>query len=81
MAQHVIAVTTQHDAVDYPYFVKLADDCNFMLFMSRDIEAKRRNMVFMPRSYTTNLNHHDLIKKLDSNSPLLITYEIQTEVV
>lgn len=81
MSQYVVAVTAQHDAVDYAHFVKLAEDCNYQLFMSRDIELKRRNMTFAPRSYTSNLNHHDLIKNLESNSPLLVTYEIQTEAV
>jgi hypothetical protein len=80
MSQYVIAVTAQHDAVDYNYFKRLARDNMFECYVTRGDESNRRNMTFIPKSYTTSLNHHDVIDALNSNSPLLITYEIQAHV-
>lgn len=80
MPQYVIAVTAQSDAVDYDYFKRLARDNAFECYITRGDESNRRHMTFIPRSYTSSLNHHDVIDKLHSNSPLLVTYEIQANV-
>lgn len=77
MSLYLIAVTAQHDAVDYDYFRRLARDHRFDFYMTRVDDSNRRNMTFAPKSYTSALNHHDVIEKLQNNSPLLVTYEIQ----
>lgn len=80
MSRYLIPVTATSDAVDYDYFRKLATDKNFEFYMSRvpsNGKAKRFNMTLIPRSYTTALDHQDVIECLESNSPSLITYEVQ----
>lgn len=78
MTQYLIAVTATSDAVDYDYFRDLAEKKKFDFFCTRmeTDNTVRRNMTFIPRSYTSALNHHDVIECLGRNSPLLVTYEI-----
>lgn len=79
MTQYLIAVTATSGAVDYDYFRKLAEEKKFDLFMSRK-PALHINMTFIPRTYTTALDHQDVIDRLESNSPLLVTYDVQVIV-
>lgn len=76
MLQYLIAVTATSDAVEYDYFRKLANENLFNFYITR-IQDGRRHMTFIPKSYTTALNHHDVIECLGRNSPLLVTYEVQ----
>lgn len=74
---YVIAVTAQHDAVDYDFFKEMAKDRNFDLYITRNSEGRRRNMTMVPTAKTEPLDLVDVIKELESNSPLLVTFEIQ----
>lgn len=78
MTRYLISVTATSDAVEYNYFRKLTSDNHFDFYITRvKGEDKRCNMTFIPRSYTTALNHQDVIECLGRNSPLLVTYEVQ----
>lgn len=79
MTQYLISVTATSDAVDYDYFCKLATENRFDFYITRVTNdgSKRRNMTFIPKSYTTALDHHDVIECLGRNSPLLVIYEVQ----
>lgn len=74
---YVIAITAQHDAVDYSFFKQMAKERNFDLYITRNHESKRRNMTLVPTNKTEPLDLVDVINELESNSPLLITFEIQ----
>lgn len=77
MSLYTIVVTPQHDAVDYAKYVEIANGLHFAVQIERtEPDAKRKTMVFIPYSFTTALNLHDLTKWLDSNAPLLTTYVI-----
>lgn len=78
MTQYLISATAKSKAVDYDYFKKLAFENNFQLFITRaDSGSDHPNMTFVPMHYASGIHHVDMIKKLDANSPLLLTYEIQ----
>lgn len=76
MPQYLIAVTATSDAVEYDYFRRLANENRFDFYITR-MQEGRRHMTFIPKSYTTALNHQDIIECLGRNSPLLVTYDVQ----
>ena len=78
MTQYLISATATSKAIDYDYFKKLAFENNFQLFITRaDSGSGQANMTFIPMHFASGIHHVEMIRKLDANSPLLITYEIQ----
>ena len=74
---YIIAITAQHDAVDYTFFKEMARKHKFDIYIARNTDVKRRNMTMVPTSDASPLDLVDVITELENNSPLLITFELQ----
>lgn len=78
MSRYLISLTVRHEAIDYDFYKKLAARNSYDFYIVRPTDpVVYRNMTFVPRCTTDDVNMHDVIKALDANSPLIVTYDLQ----